>query len=100
VAAVAAGVAFLDMAADQLARRSGQLAVPAVEQQVELGAAAPPGAGHEQGAEGRLQLTAGVRYQGVRLVARHTEYGREVGALQVMPEIEFDDLALTRAQLV
>ena len=100
MAAVGAGVALLDMPADQLARRSGQLAIAAVEQQVELGAAAPPGTGHEQRAECRLQLAAGVRRQGVRLVARHAEHGREVGALQVVPEVEFDDLALTRAQLV
>jgi hypothetical protein len=88
------------MPADQFARRSGQLAVPPVEQQVELGAAAPPGARHEQGAERRLQLAARVRRQGLRLVPRHAEHGREVGTLQVVPEVEFDRLALTRAQLV
>ena len=88
------------MPADQLARRSGQLAVPAVEQQVKLGAAAPPGPGHEQGTECRLQRAAGARRQGLRLVARHAEHGREVGALQVVPEVEFEDLALSRAQLV
>ena len=100
VAAVVAGGALLDMAADHLARRPGQLAVPAVEQQVELGAAAPPGARHEQGAERRLQLAARVRRQRLRLVPWHAEHGREVGTLQVVPEVEFDRLALTRAQLV
>src|SRR5438477_6785998 len=88
------------MAADQLARRSGQLAVPAVEQQVELGAAAPPGTRHEQGTERCYQLAARVRRQGLCLVPRHAEHGREVGTLQVVPEVELDGLALTRAQLV
>ncbi len=36
----------------------------------------------------------------MRLVARHAEHSREVGTLQIVPEVEFDDLALTRAQLV
>ena len=88
------------MAADPLARQRGQPAVPAVEQHVELGTGPPPGAGHEQGAELPLQLAAGVRRQAVCLVPRHAEHGREVGALQVVPEVELDDLALSRVQPV
>ena len=78
------------MAADLLARRRGELTVPAVEEQVELGAGPPPGPRHEQGAQCLLQLAAGMRGQRVRLVARYADHGREVGALQVVPEVEFD----------
>jgi hypothetical protein len=89
--------------ADPLAHRRGQLgqpAVPVLEQRVERRAGPPPAAGHDQGAERLLQLVAGARGQGVRLVPRYPQHGREVGALQVVPEVELDDLALTGAQPV
>ena len=100
VLAVGADVALVDVAADPLARQHGHPAVPVVEQHVELRASPAPGAGHEQDAERLLQLAAGARRQGVRLVPRHAEHGRQVGAVQVVPEVELDDLALARVQPV
>ena len=81
-------------------RVSAVTAVPVLEQQVELRAGPAPGAGHEQGAERLLQLATGARRQGVRLVPRHAEHGRQVGAVQVVPEVKLDDLAVARAQPV
>ena len=98
--AVGADIAPVDVTADPLAGQHRQPAVPAVEQQVELRASPATGAGHQQGAERLLQLATGARRQGVRLVPRHAEHGREIGALQVVPEAKLDDLALTRVQAV
>ena len=98
VAAVVAGGALLDMPADQFARRSGQLAVPAVEQQVEPGAAAPPGARHEQGAERRLQLVAravpGARgCEHLRRAARgHRAHARVTSMEDLIAETPADDI--------
>ena len=83
-----------------LARQRGQPAVPVVEQHVEFRAGPAPGARYEQGAERLFQLAAGARGHGVGLVPRHAEHRGEVGAMQVVPEVEFDDLAFIRVQPV
>ena len=96
--AIGADVALVDMAVDLLAVRRGQLAVPAIQQHVQLGTRPPAGTGHQQGAKAPLQLAAGPGGQLVRLVPRYAEHRGQVGALQVVPEIELDDLALGRFQ--
>ena len=98
--AVGADVALVDVTVDLLAVRRGQLAVPAVEQHVQVGAGPPAGARHQQRPERLLQPAASPRGQVVRLVPRHAEHGRQVGALQVVPQVELDDLAFGRVQAV
>ena len=53
----------------------------------------------EQGREGFLQPATGACGQGVRPARRHAECLSQIGAMQVMPEAQLDDLTLPRPQL-
>src|SRR5437660_312861 len=66
----------------------------------QAGAGPPAGTGHQQRPERVLQPAAGLGGQVVRLVPRHAEHGGQVGALQVVPQVQLDDLAFGRVQAV
>ena len=87
--------AVLDVPVDPLAEQDGQLAVPAVQDGGQVRAGLLAGPGHQQGAQRGLELGAGPGRQRMGLVARHPQRGSQVIAVQFMPEVQLDDLALT-----
>ena len=95
---VAAGRALLDVPVDALAEQDRQPAVPAGQQGGELVALAAPGPAHQQHRQARLKLLAGPRQQRAGMVAGDAEYGRHLGRLQALAQLELDDLPLARVQ--
>ena len=96
--ALAADVAAVDVPVDPLADQRRQLAVPAIQDLGQFRAVLPPGTRHQQHAQRRLKLAAGPRGQRMRLVTRHPENIRQIGAIELMPEVQLDDLALAGIQ--
>jgi hypothetical protein len=94
-----ADLALLDVPADQVARLLRQLPIPVGQQLPKYRAGLAPGAHDEQCPEGFFQPRPGAGGQGVRPVRRHAEYLGEIGAIQVVPQAQLDDLTLTRLQL-
>src|ERR1035437_2922852 len=92
--ALAADVAAVDVPVDPLAYQRRQLPVPAIQDLREIRAVLLPGTRHQQHAQRRLELAAGPRGQRVRLVTRHPENIRQIGMVELVPEVELDDLAL------
>ncbi len=72
--------------------------VPAVQQGSEFRAGIPARAGDQQRAQGPLQLATGAGLQRVRLVRLDAQRIREVGAVQLVPQVQLDDLAVPRIQ--
>ena len=89
---VTADGAAPDVQADPLAQQHGQPAVPAGQHRVQFGAGVPPGAGHQQHAQRRLEVGPGPGRHYVRLVARHPEGIGQVGAVQLVTQAQLDDL--------
>ena len=87
-----------DVPRDPLAEQHGEPAIPAVEDPGQLSAGFAAGAGHQQNAERRLEMSPGPRGHGVRLVARDAECIGQVGAVQLVPEVQLDDLPLAGSQ--
>ena len=94
-----ADLALLDVPANEVARLLGQLPIPVGQQLPEYRAGLAPGAHDEQCPEGFLQPRAGTGGQGVRAARRHAECLGEIGAIQVVPQAQLDDLTLTRPHL-
>ena len=87
-----------DVPPDPLAEQHGEPAVPAFEDPGQLGAGFPAGAGHQQHAERRLEVSPGPGGHGVGLVTRDAERVGEVGASQLVPEVQLDDLPFAGSQ--
>ena len=96
-AALAAGLAAIDMPPGAGAPHHRRTAIPAVQQRVQAGAGAPARAGHEQGPEGPVQLVAGRRGQRAGLALGHAEHPGQVSVVQAVPPAELGDLTLVGA---
>lgn len=89
---------MLDVLVDQVARFVGQAPIPVNQHRIKLGTRLPPGTGDEQRPEDPFQPTAGSFHQRMRPAPRHAERLCQVGVVEVVPQAQLDDLALTRRQ--
>ena len=96
--AAVAGLAGADVPGDPPAHDHGQPPVPVGEQHVQHRAGPPPGLADDQHGQGVLQPVARTGGQSQGVVARYAEDGRQVGAVQLVPQAQFEDLPLIRVQ--
>ena len=91
---VPADAAAPDVPPDPLAEQHGEPPVPAHQHPGQLRAGVPAGTGHQEDAERRLKMSPGPRGHGVCLVARDAEGVGQVGAVQLVPQVQLDDFPL------
>src|SRR5262245_45222035 len=86
--------AFADVPADPLAYERCELAVPGRQDRGELWAVLLAGARGQQRSNRVLQRRLGPRQESVRMVGRYSQRRRELRAGQLMPQGEFEHLAV------